>query len=66
MAYRALKRLHLGDEVYKEPGEMVPEALEWSNVRVWLSTGFIEEVPDPEPVKAAPRRSSTTKKAKED
>lgn len=63
MAYKALKRLHLGDGVYKEPGELVPEALEWTNLQVWLSTGFIEEVPDP--VAPSVRRSTTTTKKKE-
>lgn len=60
MAYRALKRLHLGNEVYVEPGEFLAQAAEWNNVQAWVNTGFIEEVSDSElpKAKSAPKDSA--------
>lgn len=64
MAYRALRRLTVGETV-KEPGDLIPEAMEWTNTRVWLSEGFIEEVPDEQPApKSEPtRKPAATRKA---
>lgn len=62
MAYRALRQLTVGDTV-KQPGDLIPEAMEWTNVRVWLSEGFIEEVPDvPEEKAPAPKKTTTRKR----
>lgn len=60
--YKALRQLTVGD-VVKQPGDDIPEAMEWTNVQSWLRNGFIEEVPDPEPPKpkAAPRRAPAKK-----
>lgn len=54
MAYVAVRRLHMGDEVYREPGELVPEAANWKNLRVWLGS-HVKEVPDAEVAKAEPK-----------
>jgi hypothetical protein len=49
--YVALSRLKVGDG-YREPGEPVPEASMWPNLRHYISTGQVEEIPVPDGVKA--------------
>ena len=49
MAYVALKRLRVGEDQFREYGEYVPEADDWTwQIRqTYLSNGIIEKVPEP-------------------
>jgi len=62
MAYRALKPLLVGD-VQKAPGDLVPEAMDWTNLQVWIATGYIEEIPEPPANKPAAAKRATVKRA---
>jgi len=61
MAYRALKPLLVGD-VQKQPGDLVPEAMDWANLQAWISTGYLEEIPDPPANKPKPTAKPAAKK----
>ena len=43
---RALRQLRVGDSD-RQPGELVPEAVEWPNLRHYESLGWVERVPVP-------------------
>jgi hypothetical protein len=44
---RALRQLRVGDTL-RQPGELVPEAVEWANLRSYESLAWVERVPVPE------------------
>lgn len=39
--YRALKRIRVGEKVYK-PGQLVPEAKDWLRVEAWVRSRHLE------------------------
>jgi hypothetical protein len=41
--YRALKRIVVGNKVYK-PGQLVPEAKTWTRVEAWVRSRHLELV----------------------
>jgi hypothetical protein len=43
---RALRQLKVGDST-RQPGELVPEAAEWPNLRHYESLAWLERVPVP-------------------
>ncbi len=51
--YVALRRLKVGDG-WREPGDPVPEAATWRNLRAYLGAGQVAEVPDEESAGAEP------------
>lgn len=44
---RALRQLKVGDTL-RQPGELVPEAVEWPNLRHYESLAWVERVPVPD------------------
>jgi hypothetical protein len=71
MAYRAERRLYMGtdengDPVYRERGEMVPEAetWDWRSLRAWVNEGYVKEViyaePTPKPEPSRARKAKET------
>lgn len=46
MGYVALKRLKMGKDDYRAPGEPVPEAAEWRNLHAHIQCGQVALVPD--------------------
>lgn len=45
MRYYATRPLRVGDGT-RQPGEEVPEAAEWKNIRLFIGKGWIAAVPD--------------------
>lgn len=49
--YIALRRIPVGHDdakdeyIYRESGELVPEALEWANVNDYVSGGYLSVIP---------------------
>ncbi len=56
--YVARTRLLVGD-TYREPGELVPEAADWLNLRTYLELGQVEQIPHPDGVERPERRTLT-------
>lgn len=60
MAYIALRPLKISDEITRQPGEVVPEAEGWTNVRNYLGVGYLKEVPDPAPCPTCGAQNSSS------
>lgn len=43
----AQKPIKVGDEI-RQPGELVPEAADWPDIRPWTGGGFVKEISDDE------------------
>lgn len=43
-SYKARRRLQMAPGVWREPGELVPEAYTWWRLESWVHTGNLEEV----------------------
>jgi hypothetical protein len=43
--YIAKKQLRIGDSV-RQPGELVPECVEWPNRDLYIDQGYLEAIPD--------------------
>lgn len=66
MRYYATRPLKIGDGT-RQPGEEVPEAAEWKNLRLFIGKGWIAAVPDevrqpppPPPTRRVGRRRDQT------
>lgn len=69
MAYVAGKSIEVmrnGKPVRLKPGELVPEAATWKNLKSELAWGRVKEVPDSEVKAKKATKSSTAPKPKDD
>lgn len=55
--YVALRRIKMGKNLYRLPGEAIPEAASWKNLRQYIAARWVKEITTRDIV--APKKEST-------
>lgn len=58
--YVALRPMKVGNDL-RQPGELVPEAADWHDIRPWIGSGYVKEITDEEAARIRGEKKTDTR-----